>query len=101
MSRPAGGEAADHALLAVVDAAVARTFAPLRRTVQKNLAVLTVAFFRVLAAARSGQGRLSLGTLFRVLPTEGTAHAREKRLHRFRKTSCYPCSRTPWTNMSS
>ncbi len=60
-----------------------RAFGQLRRSVQKNLAVLTVAFVRVLGAARSGQGRLSLGSLFRVLPTCGTPHAREKRLHRF------------------
>ncbi|MBI1874640.1 MAG: hypothetical protein HYS05_12270, partial [Acidobacteria bacterium] len=58
-------------------------FGGLRRTVQRNLAVLTVAFLRLLGAARSGHGRLSLGALFRVLPTAGTAHAREKRLRRF------------------
>jgi hypothetical protein len=62
---------------------VAQAFGGLRRSVQRNLAVLTVAFLRVLGAARSGHGRLSLGALFRVLPTEGTAHAREKRLRRF------------------
>lgn len=49
---------------------------------QKNLAVLTVAFVQVLGAARSGHGRLSLAALYRVLPTAGTPHAREKRLHR-------------------
>ncbi len=32
---------------------------------------------------RSGYGRLSLAALARALPTPGTAHAREKRLHRF------------------
>jgi hypothetical protein len=51
--------------------------------VQKNLAVLTVAFLRVLGAVRRGHGQLSLAALFRVLPTAGTPHAREKRLHRF------------------
>ena len=71
------------ALLRVMDAAVCESFECLRRTVQKNLAVLTVTFLRVLGAARGGNGRLSLGTLFRVLPTSGTAHAREKRLRRF------------------
>jgi hypothetical protein len=70
-------------LLSGLEAAVTRAFGQLRRSVQKNLAVLTVAFLRVLGAARSGQGRLSLGSLFRVLPTSGTPHAREKRLHRF------------------
>ena len=70
-------------VVAVVEAAVVETFADLRRTVQRNLAVLTVAFLRVLGAARSGHARPSLGALFRVLPTEGTAHAREKRLRRF------------------
>jgi len=62
---------------------VSEAFGGLRRTVQRNLAVLTVAFLQVLSAARSGHGRLSLGALFRVLPTTGTAHAREKRLRRF------------------
>jgi hypothetical protein len=70
-------------LVVELEAAVTRAFGQLRHSVQKNLAVLTVAFLRVLGAARSGQGRLSLGSLFRVLPTEGTPHAREKRLHRF------------------
>lgn len=79
----AGAEGDGDELVAVIDAAVSRAFGPLRRSVQKNLAVLTVAFLRVLGAARSGHGRLSLGTLFRVLPTSGTPHAREKRLHRF------------------
>jgi len=70
-------------LVFAIDAAVCRAFCDLRRTVQKNLALLTVAFLRVVGAARSGQGRLSLAALFRVLPTAGTAHSREKRLHRF------------------
>jgi hypothetical protein len=66
-----------------METAVGRAFGGLRRTVQKNLAVLTVAFLEVMGAARSGQGKLSLASLFRVLPTSGTPHAREKRLHRF------------------
>ncbi len=83
MNGPAGAEGDEDELRAVIDAAVSRAFDGLRRPVQKNLAVLTVAFLRVLGAARSGHGRLSLGALFRVLPTPGTPHAREKRLHRF------------------
>ncbi len=70
-------------LVLAVDAAVCGAFRDLRRTIQKNLALLTVAFLRVVGAARSGHGRLSLASLFRVLPTPGTAHSREKRLHRF------------------
>src|SRR2546422_11451234 len=66
----------------MMDAALCGSFQCLRRTVQKNLAVLTVTFLQVLGAARGGNGRLSLGMLFRVLPTAGTAHAREKRLRR-------------------
>ena len=69
--------------MSAVDAAVGEAFGELRRTVRRNLAVLTVAFLRVVGAARSGHGRLSLATLFRVLPTSGSAHSREKRLHRF------------------
>lgn len=82
MSGP-GAEGDGAALVSGIDAAVSHAFGQLRRTVRKNLAVLTVAFLRVLGAARSGHGRLSLGALFRVLPTPGTPHAREKRLHRF------------------
>jgi hypothetical protein len=67
----------------ILERAVFVAFGRLRRTVQKNLVLLTVAFLRVLGAARSGHGRLSLGALYRVLPTCGTPHAREKRLHRF------------------
>ena len=40
-------------LLSVLEAAVTRAFGQLRRSVQKNLAVLTVAFLRVLGAARN------------------------------------------------
>jgi hypothetical protein len=70
-------------LLSAIDAAVCGAFGNLRRTIQKNLALLTVAFLRVMGAARSGHGRLSLAALFRVLPTPASAHSREKRLHRF------------------
>ena len=80
---PADADCDEAQLLQAIDASVSQAFGALRRTVQKNLAVLTVAFLRVLGAARSGHGGLSLGALFRVLPTTGTARAREKRLRRF------------------
>src|SRR5229473_1662615 len=80
--RPASVESQEGPLLALLDAAVGKAFSALCRPVQKNLAVLTVAFLRVLGAVRSGHGQLSLAALFRVLPTPGTPHAREKRLHR-------------------
>jgi hypothetical protein len=60
-------------------------FSGLKKPIRKNLVVLTFAFILVLSAVRSGQGRLSLAALARALPTKGTAHAREKRLHRFLK----------------
>jgi Transposase DDE domain len=62
-------------------------FSGLNKPIRKNLVVLTFAFILVLSAVRSGQGRLSLAALARALPTQGTAHAREKRLHRFLKNS--------------
>lgn len=64
-------EAEEAELRCALDGAVSRCFGMLARTVQKNLAVLSVAFLRVLAAARSGHGRLSLAALSRMLPTEG------------------------------
>jgi hypothetical protein len=60
-------------------------FSGLTKPIRNNLVVLTFAFILVLSAVRSGQGRLSLAALARALPTQGTAHAREKRLHRFLK----------------
>jgi hypothetical protein len=60
-------------------------FSGLTKPIRKNLVVSTFAFVLVLSALRSGQGHLSLAALARALPTEGTAHAREKRLHRFLK----------------
>ena len=62
-------------------------FCELTKPIRKNLVALSFAFLLVLSAVRSGQGRLSLGVLARALPTEGTAHAREKRLDRFLKNS--------------
>lgn len=76
-------EAPDACLLEALRALTGEAFGSLRRTVQKNLAVLAVAYLRLLAAGRSGHGKLTLAALARMLPTGGTAHAREKRLHRF------------------
>lgn len=70
-------------LTTAVDQAIDSAFGCTRRTVRKNLAALTTSFLGVLGAARSGQGRLSLATLYRLLPTNGSPHAREKRLGRF------------------
>lgn len=73
---------ADERLLEALAALVAAVFADLRRPVQKNLSILALAFLRLLRAGRSGDGHLSLAAIARMLPTAGTAHAREKRLHR-------------------
>jgi hypothetical protein len=67
----------DDALLTSVERAVTQVFADLCRPVQRNLAVVAVAFLRLISAARSGHGRLYLAALFRVLPTTGKAHALE------------------------
>jgi hypothetical protein len=85
MRRRASAPAAPAAdpLLGSLEQAVAAVFGHLRRSVQRNLAVVAVAFVRLLSGARSGHGRLSLGALARVSPTAGTPHAREKRLGRF------------------
>ena len=58
-------------------------FPQISKLLQTNIAILTVAFLRVLAAVRSGNGCLSLAALARALPTPGSPHSREKRLHRF------------------
>jgi len=79
----ANGVPADDPLLTGLEAAVTHVFGHLRRSVQRNQAVVAVAFVRLLSGARSGQGRLSLSALARVCPTAGTPHAREKRLGRF------------------
>jgi len=77
------GSGREDLLPQAVDAAVSQVFSGLRRSVQKNLTLLTLAFVQLLGACRSGHGRLSLAALARCLPTPGTPHAREKRLHRF------------------
>ena len=58
-TRRASVEAEDDALLSLLEGAVSQAFSTLRWPVPKNLAVLTVAFLRVLGAVRSGPGRLS------------------------------------------
>jgi len=60
-------------------------FQSISKPLRKNLAVLGVAFIHALSSGRSGYGNLSLASLARMLPTHGTPHAREKRLHRFLK----------------
>lgn len=72
-------------LLGALSQLMKARFSGLTKPIRKNLVVSTFAFILVLSAVRSGQGRLSLAALARVLPTQGTAHAREKRLHRFLK----------------
>ena len=59
MNAAASIEREETELLSVLGAAVVRAFGQLRRSVQNNLAVLTVAVVRVPGAARSGHGRLS------------------------------------------
>jgi hypothetical protein len=71
---------ADGDLLAPLDALIGDIFFRLYRQVQKNLAVLALAFLRLLLA---GYGHLSLAAIPRMLPTAGCAHTHEKRLHRF------------------
>ena len=72
-------------LLKALSGLMEARFSGLTKPIRKNLVVLTSAFILVLSAVRSGQGRLSLAALARAFPTQGTAHAREKRLHRFLK----------------
>jgi hypothetical protein len=72
-------------LLKAISQLMDSRFLGLTKPIRKNLVVLTFAFILVLSAVRSGQGRLSLAALARALPTQGSAHTREKRLHRFLK----------------
>jgi hypothetical protein len=62
---------------------IAPTFGPLRRSVRRNLVVLTEAFLLLVRGGRSGQGRLSLHAIARQLGTPGRPQSRYKRLHRF------------------
>jgi len=70
-------------LLEAVSGLLEAKFSSLRKPIRKNLAQLTVAFIRVLGAIRSGNGRLSLASLYRAWPLATRPKAREKRLHRF------------------
>ncbi len=72
----------DEELIEALSQLMETRFSGLTKPIRNNLVVLTFAFILVLSAVRSGQGRLSLA---RALPTQGRAHAREKRLHRFLK----------------
>jgi hypothetical protein len=74
-------ESFESVLAALFEARFREVSKPLRR----NLAVVALAFLRVLAAVRSGNGRLSFSALARALPTSGPAKARENRLARFLK----------------
>jgi hypothetical protein len=77
----------NEALLGALSELMKVRFSGLKKPIRRNLVVLTFAFILVLSAVRSGQGRLSLAALARALPTQGTAHAQENRLHRFLKNS--------------
>jgi len=70
-------------LLAALLELLASQFSHISKPLRKNLALLTVAFVSVLSTVRSANGRLSLAALARALPTRGSFHTREKRLHRF------------------
>jgi hypothetical protein len=85
-ARPAGAEGGcDAALAARVLAILDTAFPALHRSLRKTLAVVCTGFLAVLAAARGGNGALSLAALARGLPSPGRAHSRETRLHRFLK----------------
>ena len=58
-------------------------FPTLRRSRRKTLAVVCTGLLAVMAAARGGAGALSLGALYRLLPSPGRPHSRENRLRRF------------------
>lgn len=71
------------ALQARLHALLADGFGGLRRSVRRNLGVLTEAFLLLVRGGRSGHGRLSLHAIARQLRTPGRPQSRYKRLHRF------------------
>lgn len=83
--RAAGAEpgGCDAALAARLLATLDTAFPTLHRSLRKTLAVMCTGFLAVMAAARSGNGALSLAALARVLPSPGRAHSRETRVARF------------------
>jgi len=83
--RRAGAEPAgcDVTLAARLTTTLDTAFPALRRSRRKTLAVVCTGLLAVMAAARSGAGALSLGALYRVLPSPGRPHSRENRLRRF------------------
>ena len=81
--RPAAEAGADAALVPAFAIAVDESFRELRRSVRKTLVLVCAALVSVMAGARSGAGRLSLGALYRLLPVASRPHSRENRLRRF------------------
>ena len=75
--------ACDAAFAARLTATLDTAFPGLRRSVRRTLAVVCTGLLAVVAAARGGAGDLSLGALYRVLPSLGRPHSRENRLRRF------------------
>src|SRR3989304_5545735 len=83
LARPAAAESScDGALAARVLATLETAFPGLGRTLRKPLAVVCTGFLAVMAAARGGNGALSLAALAPVLPGPGRAYSRETRLQR-------------------
>jgi hypothetical protein len=82
---PSGGAATSTSLLGVEQVAtvVEHFFGGLRRSVRKNLALLTNAFVTLSAALRSGNGELTLAAVARALPLPTSFKDRYKRLNRF------------------
>lgn len=85
-SRPSVGREIsrlDGALAEAVVLALDSSFGELRKSVRKTLALVCTGLITLMAAARAGNGRLSLAALYRVLPVAARPHSRENRLRRF------------------
>lgn len=85
-SRPNGGREVarlDGALAEAVVLALEASFGELRKSVRTTLALVCTGFIALMAAARAGNGRLSLAAFYRVLPVKARPHSRENRLRRF------------------